>query len=565
MKKTIGDFLLDRLFQVGIDKIFGVPGDYNLQFLMQAEKRKEIEFIGNRNELNAAYTADGYARLKGISAILTTYGVGDLSALNGVAGAYAECVPMVCLSGVPPLHSMNQRAFLHHTTAEGDFEDVIGCYRPFTVAQARITPQNAVEEIDRVLMACKREMRPVYIQIPSDVTFFEIEVPDEKIVYSVQKSDSLQLAELLGAVKERLQHAKSPVILLGNAIDRFGLKEATQNLIEKLNIPFATQSAAQAVLDQDLPQWIGDYSGGASVQSVKETVEGSDCLIGINVKFTDSNSGYFTQNISEDMIDILPFRTTIGRKVFEDVSAFDILKSLNKSDLPKNMTTYTSVNKSNKQVWESEKGKTLTLDRFWAKMNNFIRANDVIVTDAGTSMRGVRGLALPSDITIISQPLWLSIGYSLPALFGSLMAESNRRHILFIGDGSFQLTAQEASAFFEHNLNPVIFLVNNKGYTIERSIMGLYSAFNDIPEWSYHKLFDAFSNGKPYTFTTIKTEDELETGLQALDMNAQELRVVEIMIDAFDIPKKVQDSADRIAFFNYGKRGLKELNKNVQF
>ncbi len=564
MKKTIGDFLLDRLSQIGIHKIFGVPGDYNLQFLMQAEKRKDIEFVGNRNELNAAYTADGYARIKGISAILTTYGVGDLSALNGVAGAYAESVPMVCLSGVPPLYSIKQRAFLHHTTAEGNYEDIMNCYQPFTVAQVRITPQNAIEEIDRVLQVCIREMRPVYIQIPSDITFFEIEVPDNKMISWIQKSDPLQLSELLHVLKNRLQRAKSPVMLLGNAIDRFGLKEITQNLLEKLNIPFATQSAAQAVLDQGLPQWIGEYNGGASLDSVKKLVEHSDCLFGINVKFTDSNSGYFTQNIPENMIDILPFRTTIGRQVFEDVNAADILNALVKNDLPKNTTIYASSNKFNSQTrWVAEHGKGLTLDRFWLKMNHFIQANDVLVTDAGTSMRGVRSLSLPSDIMIINQPLWLSIGYSLPALFGSLMAESERRHVLFIGDGSFQLTAQEASAFFTHDLNPIIFLVNNKGYTIERSIMGLYSAFNDIPEWNYQKLFDAFSNNKPYSYYQITTEDELEVKLQELEANPHKLRVVEIMIDAFDIPKKVQDSADRIAFFNYGERGLKELNRKI--
>jgi len=565
MKKTIGDFLLDRLSQIGINTIFGVPGDYNLQFLMQAEKRKDIKFVGNRNELNAAYTADGYARLNGISAILTTYGVGDLSALNGVAGAYAEYVPMVCLSGAPPLHSINQRSFLHHTTAEGNYEDVMNCYRSYTVAQARLTPQNAVGEIDRVLQVCKREKRPVYIQIPSDITFFEIDVPDEKLVCSLQMSDSLQLSNLLHGIKERLRHAERPAMLLGNAIDRFGLRELTQELIEKLNIPFATQSAAQAILDQGLLQWVGEYNGGASVRSVLDIIENSDCLIGINVKFTDSNSGYFTQNIPENMINIMPFSTIVGKKVFEDVCAVDLLKSLIKNDLSRQSNLFSSIHKNKKHSWTVEKGKALILNRFWTKMDHFIQENDVIVTDAGTSMRGVRGLALPAGITIINQPLWLSIGYSLPALFGSLMAAPKRRQILFIGDGSFQLTAQEVSAFFAHDLNPIIFLVNNKGYTIERSIMGLYSSFNDIPEWNYHKLFDALSDNKPYSYYQVRTEDELETSLEELENDTLVPRIVEIMIDPFDIPKKVQDSADRIASFNYGKRGLKELDKKVHF
>ena len=90
MKTTIGNFLISRLRQMGVRHIFGVPGDFNLQLLEQIGETDGIEFVGNCNELNASYAADGYARMNGASALLTTYGVGDLSALCGVAGAAAE-------------------------------------------------------------------------------------------------------------------------------------------------------------------------------------------------------------------------------------------------------------------------------------------------------------------------------------------------------------------------------------------------------------------------------------------------------------------------------------------
>lgn len=560
MKRTVGDFLLDRLSQIGINNIFGVPGDYNLQFLMQVEKREDIRFVGNRNELNGAYTADGYARLAGVSALLTTYGVGDLSALNGVAGAFAEYVPVICMSGAPPLYSIRQRALLHHTTAEGNYEDVMESYRPFTVACTRITPQNAVEEVDRVLQACVREKRPVYIQIPSDITFFEIEVPDRKLLLDSSSSDPDQLSDLLAYIQNRFKHARKPALLLGNALDRFHLKTATQDFIEKFNIPFATQSSAQAVLDQDLCQWAGCYNGAACSETTRALVEESDCLLGVNVQFTDSNTGHFSHTIPTDMIDIQPFRTFVGRKCFEDVLAIDILTRLVDTLSYRNSEHHVSFNQGIRKNWHvKDEQKQLTLDRFWAKMGQFIQPDDVIVADAGTSMRGVRASSLPSGITIVNQPLWLSIGYSLPALFGSLMAASDRRQLLFIGDGSFQLTAQETSAFFTYDLKPVIFLINNNGYTIERSIMGMRSPFNDIPQWNYRQLFDALSGGKPYFYTRMGTEGELESNLQLVNAHSHQLCLVEVMIDAFDIPKNVQQSADRIAAFNYGEKGLKIL------
>jgi indolepyruvate decarboxylase len=85
--ESIGAFLKRRLKEVGLSKLFGVAGDFNLEFL----------------ELNASYAADGYARIYGLSALVTTYGVGELSALCGIAGAFAEHVPIIAITGAPPL------------------------------------------------------------------------------------------------------------------------------------------------------------------------------------------------------------------------------------------------------------------------------------------------------------------------------------------------------------------------------------------------------------------------------------------------------------------------------
>lgn len=559
----MGDFLLDRLSQIGVQDILGVPGDYNLQFLIQMERREDIKFVGTRNELNGAYAADGYARLNGVSVILTTYGVGDLSAINGVAGAFAEYVPIVCISGAPPLNSVNGHRLLHHTTAEGNFEDVMDCYRPFTVAQARITPQNAVEEVDRVLRACIREKRPVYLQLPSDITFFEIDVHDKVLSLRDQTSDPQQLQVLLDHIGKKLAKAERPAALLGMAIDRFGWTDLTKSMIEKLSIPFATLSAAQSVLDSDHPQWIGGYSGRSSPELVKEIIEKSDCLFGLNVKFIDSNSSYFTQKIPEDMINIQPFRTIIGHEVFEGVSAIELLEHLSKIIPSKTYRNHKPSLVKTKHEWTAKAGTKLIQDRFWKRVEQFIKPKDVVAVEAGTSMRGVKALNLPSGVTIVSQPLWLSIGYSLPALFGALLAKKDRRQVLFIGDGSFQLTAQEVSSFFYHDLKPVIFLINNKGYTIERAIMGFHSHYNDIPNWDYNKLFDSFSDGKSYFVRKVNTEDELEEALNESEKASDQLCLIEVMFNPLDIPKAVQASANMVAAFNYGPRGLKELNKSI--
>ena len=182
MKMTIGHFLFRRLREIGVSHIFGVPGDFNLQLLEQLSEIDGIDFVGTCNELNASYAADGYARANGIGAMLTTYGVGDLSAICGLAGACAEHVPVVLISGTPPLYAMESRLRVHHSLAEGNFDNINNCLKQFTANTVRLTPMNVADELDRVLTSCWRDKLPVTIQVPSNISYLEVEVPDAPLV-----------------------------------------------------------------------------------------------------------------------------------------------------------------------------------------------------------------------------------------------------------------------------------------------------------------------------------------------------------------------------------------------
>jgi TPP-dependent 2-oxoacid decarboxylase len=169
---TVGDYLLLRLVQIGVKHIFGVPGDYNIEFLDRIVVQENLEWIGNCNELNATYAADGYARINGIAALVTTFGVGELSAINGIAGAYAQYVPVVAITRAPAIKKQKMLAFLHDTLGTGDFTMFARMFEKVTVAQATLTPENAIAEIDRVLNACLLKKQPVYINLPMGASHF---------------------------------------------------------------------------------------------------------------------------------------------------------------------------------------------------------------------------------------------------------------------------------------------------------------------------------------------------------------------------------------------------------
>ena len=169
MRQAIGDFLLRRLQEVGIQHIFGVPGDYNLGLMQQLEDRGEPTWIGNCNELNASYATDAYARINGIGAMSVTHGVGTLSAVNGIAGAYSEHVPVILISGSLPLRAVQRGDLMHHTLIDREKGNLFRMFAEITEAQARLTPENAATEIDRLILTAWRRKRPVYLELPSDI------------------------------------------------------------------------------------------------------------------------------------------------------------------------------------------------------------------------------------------------------------------------------------------------------------------------------------------------------------------------------------------------------------
>jgi indolepyruvate decarboxylase len=564
VRMSVGDFLLKRLAELGSRYLFGVPGDYNLWFLEQVERSNHIEFIGCCNELNAAYAADGSARLVGVSALVTTYGVGELSAIAGVAGAYAERVPIVCIIGAPPLGAIEGRTLLHHTLGDGNFVNMLSSHRDFSVAQTRIEPANARWEIDRVLRSCWLEKRPVYLQLPSDVPALTIEAPEEPLQLAAPTSDPRQLVFAIERISTLIAEADAPAILLDADVARFGLTRPIVGLIQAHSIPFATLPSAKAIIDESHELHLGTYRGAASTPEVRGAIENADCLLCVCVRFTDVATGFFSHRLlSAELINIRAFDVSIGATHVPGLAGTDVLNTLVKvlpvkprRALPRRPKPPTRI--------PSQSGQSLTQERFWQRMQDFIQAGDVVLTDIGTCSAGTSGLRMPDGVAVIGQPLWAAVGYGLPALLGTLLAAPHRRQLLFIGDGAFQMTAQELSTILRRGLKPIIFLVNNNGYTIERLILGPGSSYNDINQWRYAEatsFFDARDQAITYT---VRTEDELDDALAAAG-DRESLVLVELVMSRLDAPGPLVNFAQRCAAFNFpqlatlpesGSRGL---------
>src|SRR5262245_24787118 len=324
----IGDFLLRRLEEAGVRHLFGVPGDYNLALLQQLHDTGVLKWIGTCSELNASYAADGYARLNGLGALLVTNGVGALSAINGVAGAYSEYVSVICICGSIPLRSIDRGLGMHHTMADGTFDHFLGAYAQVTAARARVTPRNAVTEIDRLILTAWREKMPVYMEVPSDIAYLDIEVPEAPLILAEPSSDSERLHSCIAAMTGQLSAAKSPAILVDADADRYGAASELMQLAEKLQIPVAVINSAKAVIDETFPLYLGIYNGKASEPHVRDAIENSDCLLSIGYRPIEVTTGGFTVSLPPRTIRARGHSVDVDDDNYQAVTLKEVLRGV---------------------------------------------------------------------------------------------------------------------------------------------------------------------------------------------------------------------------------------------
>jgi indolepyruvate decarboxylase len=549
---TVGEFLLRRIREAGVGHAFGVPGDFNLELLQQLEDTGGLEWIGTCNELNASYAADGYARLNGLAALIVTNAVGALSAINGVAGSYSEHVPVICVCGSIPLRSIERGLGMHHTMTDGTWDRFLRAYAPVTAAQARLTPHNAVTEIDRLILTAWRDKLPVYMELPSDIACLDIEVPAAPLVLAEPPSDRERLRSCTAAIAGRLSEAKSPAILVDLDADRFGAAGDVMGLAEKMQLPVAVVATAKAVIDETFPHYVGIYNGKASPPHVREAIETSDCLLSIGYRPIDLTSGDFTASLPAATIHVRGHSVDIGDDNYQAVTLKEVLRGVVDA-VPQgtNRPTRQSAPPAATMGDHGDGSAKLTQAAYWQAIQGYIRAGDVLIAEDGTSYAAF-GLHLPRNCTFVSQAIWGSIGYTVGSLLGTLTAAPNRRHLLFVGDGSFQLTAQELSTMLRHDYKPVIFLINNGGYTIERCWLGKTAHYNDIATWAYADLPKVFRPGTTARSFVVKTAADLKDALSAPN---DTLIFIEAIMDPHDAPAGVISGGNSGADLDYGPRG----------
>ncbi|KAK0519696.1 hypothetical protein OC834_005952 [Tilletia horrida] len=610
---TAGDYLLQRLAQLGVRSLYGVPGDYSLGFLSllqsssspastdesSAAAAPQIRWVGNANELNAAYCADGYSRAKKtLSAVVTTFGVGELSALNGIAGAMSERVPVVHIVGVPASSAEGNHSILHHTLGDGQFDTFEAMSARISVAHTRLRANGSMDipaEIDRVLHQTVVQARPGYIALPTEVVHAKVSAQRLSTPIDTSQPDNDERAEAaaLEEIVKRVKEAQDPIIIVDACAIRHFVLDEVRELVEKSGLAFLHTPMGKTALSEQHPQYAGVYVGSISEPEVKERVESADLLILVGSIMSDFNSGAFTYRTPQTRrIELHSGHTLISYARYDGVGMKTLLPKLSAAladdhdrrlaHTQKTLPAFANKLPSREEEGEfgGPQGDLISQAYLWPRVGlSFLRSGDYVVVETGTSSFGSVEARFPEDTTYVTQVLWGSIGWSVPCTLGVALAarELNKKHrvILFVGDGSLQLTVQEISTMIREGVCPYIFVLSNDGYEIERQIHGPDARYNNVAPWNHKAILSAFSGyDEPKTtfgadkedakkshaddvpssktqYYGVRTKAELDALFADEEFNTPDrLRLIELFMPRGDAPRALKRQAEASAKLN---------------
>jgi indolepyruvate decarboxylase len=559
---TVADYAVGRLADLGMKHVFGVAGDYSFPIDNAIDANDRLSYIACSNELNAAYSADGYARIHGAAILTTTYMVGESSALCGVMGCKAEQVPVFHLVGHLSTRLVRLGKGVHHTFGDGNFERFDGFSDASVCVSAHLTPENAIPEMERVISSVLAQRQPGFIRIPEDLAAMPVVgEPIRGVPFANAPTFSSNPRELDAAVKAilaRLTEAKSPVILPARSIARYGLQNELKALLAATGIPYATSGMDKAVISESHPQYLGMYLGDDSTGDARKIVEAADLVLDLGgVRFIDFTTGVFTDRLrASRMVTVGPDYVTVGAseligdpgpRTFAPVNMKDVLAALTKEAPPFKAPSFS------RPTPISESGKStdrVTNESTYSRVQKFLQPGDIVVVDGGTSNEPMAELFLPDGVEFLDARVWSCIGWGTPAAFGAAMADPSRRVVLVQGDGGHQLTANHIGTMGRYGANLIILLLNNGVFGVEETIQGngdpkKVHDYDKLAPWQYHKLPEAMGC-RDWFCTSVQTNADLEAALQKARKNPSAAYIEILLGSERLVPGASADFIDRL-------------------
>lgn len=549
---TVATYLIARLMQAGLTHMFAVPGDYASPFLDAVDATTGLTRVPNINELGSGYAADGYARYRGIGAACVQYGVGTFSMLNCVAGSYVERVPVVAISASPSAQNRKlerqEQILFHHSTGDLRADQIV--YRNVTVASEILrSADRAPQQIDRAIIALLTHRRPIYLEGLNNVWALPCAAPVGTLGPEPRHSKPASLAAAVETAWQRIQDARLPVLWIGEEVQRYGLQDVLQQMVDVSGLPFTTTSLGKTVLDERQPQFIGTYAGPASPDLTRAVMAACDCPIALGTIITDDYLNIMADRFGQ-MIEVTDEEARIGYQYYHDVTFPDFVRAL----LARFITaaqppTRYALPPVPLRAWAPAPADTgLTYNNFYDELGAFVTRPEnldeiALVLGESTSLYVFGNLFGLKRNHFVAQAAWGSLGHETGCALGVALG-SGFRPFVVAGDGGFMMICQELSSLAQAGCNAVVFVMSNQVYAIEQAFVdinaftpdGSFAPFDILPQWDYLALAQAFGAKG----VRVRTVGELRALLAELGSIRNVPTLVEVVIPQKDLAPQLK-------------------------
>lgn len=490
MAFTISDYVIERLKQQRVDTLFGVPSVYCAKLYSAAESAVNFSTIVTSSDLEAGYAADGYARVRGLSAVAVSYGPGTLSLANAIAGAYVERSPVVIINGGPSDKNISDQKTtgVLYSHSMGRPHTDMDVFQPLTAFCERATDATLIPgKVDQAIRIAITRKHPVYFEIPQAMLGANTSRPTTALDLSIPPGAAAKTAS---AILKAIKAAKSPVLIVGIEVQRYGLAAGMLSIINKLKIRWATTLLARTTLSEQHPQFLGVFNGEKAPQPLKAAISGADLIVSLGAVF---GSGHATIMVpqSKKTIRVWDSNVVTFNGAPEQLSFPELIARLDRDavveedkQLPA-LPPY-KVHELGEAAWDGDRDVALlpmhelnsvataavtgmTYDALFQVIEQSVTPDPALTTIADTFL-GIYPSArirMPVQNSFMASAIWAAIGHSVAAAVG-VAAAKGKRPVVICGDGGFQMTVQSLSTMARSNLNAIVVIVDNGLYGYEQ-------------------------------------------------------------------------------------------------
>ena len=540
MAFTVADYILKRLSEQHVDTLFGVPAAYCAP-LFDAAPAHGIKAVVTASDLEAGYAADGYARTKGLAAVSVAYGVGSLSMINAIAGAYVERIPVVVINGGPTdtnvanLHKFD--IVFSHSIGQ-DATD-LAAYKLVTASAARAAkPADVPGLVDKAIVTAIAKKRPVYVEINMSIWNSPCAMPAGPLVVTTPPAGTEK--QLAASIVALIRAAQSPLILIGEEVQRYGLADKALDLITKLGVRWASTLLAKSTLAEQGPGWIGVYDPPHSQAAVQTAVEHADLLVTLGCVYPNGYAALVSSAFGH-MVQVYDGKVRIKTAAKQNAEIGALVSALvvEAGKAPPKAAPPGAV-----PVAPPPAAGALTYEQVFGCIGNALDSSLLAIPDTFLGVYSSANLPVKGRDAFLVSGVWASIGHSVSAAVGAFFG-SSRRPLAICGDGGFHMTAQSLSTMVQHGAKPIVVVIANGIYGYEQDLVDP-TFFTDptraprpyvvLNSWDFVKFGEALG----LTFVrSVATAAALDTALadaKAFDGPA----LIAAQVDARGLPKELQ-------------------------